>query len=574
MQRAATTLGRVRALPARRIATWVAGGVTFVLLVVLLTRAGDVIATLRSHADLLTPVVLAEQVHRYADAQVMTGNYGWWPGMWLAQLLRPLPAGGTLVLWAPALLSVLAIAALAAEARRLTSTLGGLLVVLVAAAVGPDAWMFLSSWSGRAPTWWATIAIAIALVHVASSPRDRPGAGATIGAVAAVVFAAVVVSGDRLALAATIAPLVAVAAVLAWRSGWRRALVPLGMAVAAGLGSLVVRAIAESAGYLQQEFPVEAVPFTSYGSHVANAFRGLMVLWRGAGTGDSDFAGGYAGAILVLVVLGASCAWVWRLLRARLAERTGARGEDVTAALGLPRDGLEDARTVWMVFWLSALGAMLVAFCISNVTFDAAGGPVVRYLYGVPFATAALAAGLAERRNWRLPVALAIVLAAIAATTWARTTPMPPVAGRVHVADAVRRIAEEEGVRRGYASYWAAYPIQLASDHELDMVPVGGCVGADPYRLCPMYLHYVDRAFQTEDRPSFVLTDAGPGSSPMPAADQLTQLPAGLRPRRSVDLGDGLTMHVFDTDVAAALQPLGPDRPAPGEGGPLLGPAR
>lgn len=547
----------------RQLATWAAGLAALVLLGVVAARYSDFMTAMRGEADLVSPLVLGEQAHRYTGAYVMTGNYGWWPGLWVVQAVRGLPAGDVLGLRLPGAVSLVVVAALAAEARRLWGTLNGLIVVLVSLSVGASAMMFLVAWSGRAPTWWAMAALGLAAIHLVERSTGRRRIVTVIGAAFAVVLAAAVLSGDKLAWAVTVAPLVAVFGLGVFRRSRRLAVVSAAMALAVALGSLLIRALAESSGYLQQVFPVDWVPFSAYSGAVGNALTGLTLVWRGPSGNNMDYAAGYIGAMLAVTALIAGAAWIAR-------EVMAPRDED-KAASDSSRPGLVASREIWMVFWVAALAAMMVAFCLSQVSTEN-GVPVPRYLFGVPFAASAVLAGLAHRRSGWWVAVPAVLLAFVAALASVRAPAPVAASARTGIAPEVARIAREHGITRGYASYWSAYPMQLASRHQLDMVPVGGCPNVEPYALCPMYLHYVDQAYQSrEARKSFVLIDPA-GSPPGPHSEWLTQLPPGMKPSRSIPVGEGVVMALFDWDVAGKFLPT--DRVAlpPGSGGPRVGP--
>jgi hypothetical protein len=542
----------------------------------------------------------------------MTGNYGWWPGLWLYQLVRLLPDGRYLAAHAPGAISLVAIAALAWQARRLWGTLSGLVAAVVALSAGASAWTYQFAYSGRATTWWAMIALALATAqvveqsasrqarkrvvarsdaHAGSAPARpahaggapaRPGharaarsgsaparlGGARAarsltplppgwlvwpGALAAALAGAIVLSGDDLAWTVTVVPLAGAVALLCCRRAWAPAAGVATLAAVVAGGSFAFRAIANGDGYIHRVSPVGHVPFDRYGDGAGRTVTALTRVWLGPGGGVIDHLAGYAGAALALIALVGGAAWVWR----------GAVSPREPSA-ALPRDA-------WMAFWLLALVAMLAAFVTSDAAF-VDGAIIPRYLYGVPFAAAGLLAGLCERTSVRRPVAaLAIGCGALAAVAMLAAAPPRRAKGRVAIAAAVARVAEQHGLTRGYAGYWSAYPIEVASGWKLDMVPVGGCPAiADRYALCPMYLHYIDRSYLPRDRGSFLLIDPH-AAPPGPRLDALTQLPTGLRPKQVVDVGDGVRMAIFDRDVAAALNPIvGSDVPPVGKGAPLV----
>ena len=85
------------------------------------------------------------------------------------------------------------------------------------------------------------------------------------------------------------------------------------------------------------------------------------------------------------------------------------------------------------------------------------------------------------------------------------------------------------------------------------------CAGAPRGRprLCPAQLHYVAGALRP--RPgarSYVLADASGFARFGYRPSWVTALPAGVRPERVLDVGDGLRMAVYGEDVARVLGPF------------------
>jgi len=72
-----------------------------------------------------------------------------------------------------------------------------------------------------------------------------------------------------------------------------------------------------------------------------------------------------------------------------------------------------------------------------------------------------------------------------------------------------------------------------------------------------MYLHRLDGAFVPQAGRSFLLVDRSPYAIPSDAAWATRPVPAE-RADEVVDVGDGLTMYVYDHDIAEDLGPLPP----------------
>ena len=150
-------------------------------------------------------------------------------------------------------------------------------------------------------------------------------------------------------------------------------------------------------------------------------------------------------------------------------------------------------------------------------------------------------------------------------------TPVPSREGASPSVARVLAIARAEGAERGFASYWTAYPLVVRSRFVLDVAPVGRCNTGEPYRLCPMYLHYIDREYEPRAPRSFLLVDTLIGKRIRAFGPAYVEVvPDNMFPRAHYDVGDGFVMYVFDGDIAQNLLPNRElDDPRAGHGGPL-----
>src|SRR3954451_1963739 len=509
-------------------------------------------ALMHANADLSVPLVMGGAPHRYSERQLVTGRVGWWGRLWAVQLLRTLPGG----LWLADWLQIVATAALAGlvawQARGVWSDVSALVVALVALAAGEVAWIYNASWSARAPSWWAMALMGLAAVRLAGVV-GRPPAGTVALGIAAILAVAVTGSGDQLALIGGAAPLV-VAAVAVAR--WRRWMLAIAFLAAAGTSwalSVGVAALARSAGYLRQDFPVELVKWHQLGKAFGGLFDASRQIWASPLT-VGRLAGDVGAALAAVAVLAGLAALV----------RTMVRG-------GVTSPGLQ--RSVWAAFWLTALLGYLLAFWLTTAG-GLTGVAAQRYLYGVPLAAAATLAPLGAMRFARWPAASgAAVLACLTAgALLAKPPQLPPATAdlsRTVLFPKIEQVAAREHVTRGFASYWAAYPLVLHSGRHLDVTPAGTCTLNGRIELCAMYIHYVDQAYAPRSGiRSFLLVDqsalAGAGFSPA----WVQRLPGDLHPAKVVQIGDGMGMAIFDHDIAADIHPNGGQQdPRFGHGG-------
>lgn len=521
---------------AERALTWVAGAATAVLVLVLLVKAPATVRAMMSERDYVSPLVMGHDAHLYPGARIVLGNYGWWPGMWAVQWLRPLPASAQLAAGLPLLLTLLASAALALQARRVWGGAAAIATLAVSLSVGTAAWTAAASWAAHFPTWWAMVLAGVSLTALAGAPAGRARSLALLGAVLAVAASGTALSGDSIGWPAIVAPLAACAGVLAVLRSWRPAAVAAGMATGVVAVSLVVGALAESNRYVQHDFSLATVPFALLGHQAAQTFEGTQQVWAGAAPTVVGASTGFLGAALVLGGLAVGTALLLR------------RRRDAT---DLP----DDRRATWVTFWLVAALAQMGAFALTYSSV--VGGVIVpRYLYGVPLAAAALIAAAVGTGRGRRTALAACALIALGTGVNFITDPPARQPGEHGPALAnVIEAARETGVDRGYASYVTAYPMQRASRFALRLSPVSACPEGAP-GLCPMYLHRLDGAYEPEPGiRSFLLVDASPFAVPGDR-NWVTAPLDGVEPVQTLDVGDGLTMLIYDHDIAADLGPL------------------
>jgi len=346
-----------------------------------------------------------------------------------------------------------------------------------------------------------------------------------------------------------VAPLVAAAIAAGATRARRPALAAAGLAIATVAAGAGVAAIAESANYFARDFTIQGVPYGLLGNQAASAFVVLQQLYAGNPASVIGATTAYLGAI---VAIGARAA-IPGLLRRRKGESQSPSPEEVPPTLGPPGEETGSrplAATVWAAFWGVAALAHIGAFMLSSQSV--VGGEVVaRYLYGLPLVIAALVAIVGHRR---LALAAATLLALGTSVNFLTDGPIREPREHGPALAKILATARANDVTRGYASsYFTAYPLERASRFALRLSPVGACAGGPG--LCPMYLHRLDGVFVPQPGVrSFLLVD---GSQYAIAGDRnwVTEPVPGVKPLRSVDVGDGLTMVVYDHDIAADLGP-------------------
>ena len=265
---------------------------------------------------------------------------------------------------------------------------------------------------------------AILAVHVAGELRG-PGAvrAAVGGAIAVVVCAAILLSGDQLAIAGMRHPARGRRRLRPQRRRWA-----LGGSLACAAGAVfalggVIEDYVLSHGYQRTDFPLTTFAFEQLATPVANTLLALNNLWRGGVTPNPTSAAitnlGALSAYLGFGIVVAALAGVGGRLLTRLSAIASPGGEIAApAASWLGRrfptvaPGPDLQRSMWVAVWGAMLAAYLAAF-IATSAQGALGAPVNRYLFGVPLAAAGAFAPLLAGRRAPLAAAAVFMLAAL-----------------------------------------------------------------------------------------------------------------------------------------------------------------
>lgn len=539
------------------------------LALALLASSPRIVTAMGLNADLSAPLAIADTAAGYADAQIAAGRLGWWQGLWLLQALHPLPGSLALATWLPLLVTVMIGVAVALQARRIWSNLSALVCGAIFLGVSAQVWVFQASWSARATTWWSMALVGMLAVAVAGE-RWRGSDGRALllaaAALAASVQAGIALSGDALAVAATLVPLVAAVGAAVALARWSTA------AALVGVGGLIVAvgkvasSYAGSHGYLQQDYPVRLIPSDAIVDALGAVARGVASVWRGdpglgygaappSAVGAATAAVALLGLVAGLVATAHALAVKWNR-HVRAAGRAIGRGQA--------------EQIVWGVYWGTAVAALLAAYWLTTPAHVPDDNAVARYLYGLPLAAGAMAAFVAGVGGRRRQIAVSAVAFVFVGTALLGIVSSPPGRGMPAELDDVVELARSQGISRGYAGYWNSYPIAYAGRNEIEVTPVGTCLPPRDGRLCAMYLHYVDQAYRERPGRSFLVVDAREDDGIDFPPSEVAALPANLTPVARHTVAPGLTFYVFDHDIAREIEAnaeLGD--PRIGFGGPL-----
>ncbi len=502
----------------------VASTATALLLVALLVRILPLARSMETVADYVSPLVMGHDAHLYPGSKVTLGNYGWFSGFWAARGVSALPVGPQLAAVLPTLIWLAVAGALAAQARRVWGRAAAVVLLAVTVGIGGQAWLAAASWSAHGTTWWAMVIAGMTVVAEAGG-RHR---AAAVGAALTVIWGGLCLTGDKLGLAVLVLPLAATALTAAVRRAW-----PLAIKCAALLGlvflsSLVFGAVREGAGLVQNSYRIDTVPYESLGGYAGQALSALTMIWFPFGP----------------IVLAATVAYV-----GAAAAIAGA-----WTAPAVVRRNADLDRAVWTAFWFAAALGTVAAFVVSTTSF-VGGAPVPRYLYALPLAAGGLlAAATGSGRSPRVTLAAAAFVAAGGAYGFFANPPARLPAEHGPAVAKVRAAARRYDVTRGFTGYNTAYPMERSLEFAVTLAPIQPCPGGAG--LCPFYLHRIDDAYTPQPGiRSFILVDHSPIAVPG-AAEWVTSEPAGVKPERRVDVGDGLEMLIYDHDVARELGPL------------------
>jgi hypothetical protein len=192
---------------------------------------------------------------------------------------------------------------------------------------------------------------------------------------------------------------------------------------------------------------------------------------------------------------------------------------------------------------------VLAAFALTQLSATAANN---RYLLGAWVALAALLGILATRRETRIALVLAVALFGVLNVRAELAAGVPPFgsAPQQRLAGAIERFALAHGARVGYGGYWDSAPVGWETHFGIELFPIQAC--DVPSGWCQFYNAdisdwYVPRAHTR----TFLLTDTRPG---IPL--EVTAPPASFgHPIAGESLGEGLTIYIYGSDIAAHLAP-------------------
>jgi hypothetical protein len=547
----APVLARVRLGTPWRWLLWFTALVGAANLCVLLAQARTLIHSLYLSADNAAGLVLpALAGHAPAGSVVNLGDHAWYESWLLMRATASLP--GYRGLWeaAPFLLGLLGIAAVSACAWWALGRVGGLLcaVTLLATSEALRAILYVPDNHGLTILHAGVLCGALLFVYRrALSDRLTPRVLILVGLPLA-VFTGVGIT-DQLLLISGLAPF-ALAPLLCWwrlRSQvWRSV---SAFALASGALSVVVALlfahVMRDQNVVHAPFPVDFVGPEVFLVDLQNLIVAFVSL------GGGDFFGGTASGtnllvflagVLILAALACTLGVLWRWGKSL----AGPASPAPTHPAQSPRVG---ARELFVAFWGSSLVLVLAAFALTSVSSTASD---TRYLIGGWAALAALLGVFLTTPLARVLLVAAVALFGVLNLRSELASGVQPggVGPDQAVAGAIERFAAANGATVGYGSYWDASPVTWETHLRTQVYPIQAC--DVPTGWCQFYgiqisSWYVPRPHTR----TFLLTDTRPG-----IALEVSAPPASFgKPLTSATVGEGLTVYIYNHDIAADLSP-------------------
>lgn len=457
-----------------------------------------------------------------------------------------LPLARQIWLIAPLLWDLAGLGALGWAAHRALGRRAALLSVVAVACVGQMGRQYVLSWDFHDLPQFHALLLSAALVYAArlDHPLRRPAV--VCGALVLGVLGAFPLASDTLFIFSGLVPLLggAVGLLLARRD--RRSVEVLGLALLViglnvGLAQVLTHVMV-GAGFTHSPITLTPTPLAQIPATASLLLQGLTNIGGGdflAIAPDGHGLLAVTRGCLVLVGLGAALLLGLRVL-GRILRRRAASGEEVA----------------YTAFWTVALFVGLGVYLASGVAVDYLSG---RYLLAPYIAIPALLGALvrAPGRLGRIgrPLALggvgAFALCGALALP-ASATGQPGLAPGPDAARALARFARAEGVRVGYASYWAAIALSWETHFRLGLRPVIACGSA---QLCPGNLTATGWYVPRPRRSLLVVDPTIPntgGIQPSPGS-WLTANPAQLGTPVASRVIDGMHVTVYGYDIASRM---------------------
>lgn len=484
-------------------------------------------------SDSVGPMVIAESLSGGGrHGTVSMGNAAHYTTLWFDELTRALPGHRTLWEAMPYVLSLLGLLLLAWTVQRLAGWRGALVTLGIGIATPPLLLLPLLAQAFHSTTFVNGILLAATLVWLARRPRVTAPHVVAVAALVAVVTGLDVAS-DPLLLVTGVAPLLAAAALVAWRLRGRRSVETLvavgGVSVVAlavaGVTTLVMRHL----GYHVIGLPLQVASpqrandnATLLGHLVLDMFNGRL------GGGDPvRIACGVLAVAAVLVPL-------WAVLRVATS------ANPATPPAGAERG---PARELFLAFWGFTAVFLAIAFAGTTLALDANS---IRYLPPLFYAVAATVPFIPVGRS---AIALAVAFVGVAgAVLLSRAQLVQDFNVEPQDARPLIALLEQHGLHRGYAGYWQANLLTWESGGAIESRAVqqsSECRPREPGWFCPYPIFSISDWYAPDGGPTFLIRERGGSFVPDPPPV------SAPKPRETFSYGR-FDVYVYDGDVGGA----------------------
>lgn len=484
------------------------------------TRLPRMVEAISWNADALAPGLIAERTDQVATSipgagTTVLGDISSATTLWFSLLTSGIPGHRALWEYAPAVLALCTALLVGWSCWRLAGRWAGLLGGALVLVIGPDMLLTFLAPAFRGPTWFSAALLAALLVAWALRASDPVGPSVALGAGATLVVGVNLASDPLLALAGA-GPLVVAPFIVwwLWRSTRARRVLFLSLGTAGGVGAVALGAhfALGAGGYVtrRQEFGggyTRVARADDVLEHIPLLGKGVLAL-----AGAPDLGGQAQGLAalrwpLALVVVAGIAVALWPRRPARVA----------------PLEPRELARRLYMTYWGAAAVGVSMGYLLSDIPSGAVtpSVPGNRYLVPVMLAAAAvlplvLYGGNVLPRRRIAAAAASMALVAGGAVALANGDLVRAQHSEITSrADAIAEWLDEQGVDRGYASYWSAGPLSYHTG--LRVLAVRPCMQGSRETLCPVALNgRRDWYMPAADIGSFVLVDVSrPGDAVM-----------------------------------------------------------
>jgi hypothetical protein len=202
-----------------------------------------------------------------------------------------------------------------------------------------------------------------------------------------------------------------------------------------------------------------------------------------------------------------------------------------------------------VAYWALALVLVLAAFALTQFSGSAGNN---RYLLGAWIAVAALLGILATEPLARTALTLAVALFGALNVHAELAAGVPPSgsAPSMRIAGELERFVKARGANVGYGGYWDAAPVTWETRLGVRLFPIQAC--DTPTGWCQFYTSQISSWYVPRPGiPTFLLTDTRPG---IPLEVSSSPVSFG-HPVAGESLGEGLTVYIYKSDLAADLAP-------------------